>query len=92
MDQIDMVRSIYSIDELMIESLTASVLIKKSGKSKEKKSNSVLPRITANKIQINNTNLSYGDSIGKQSIIAGINYLKFKDASIDLQNQNSHIK
>jgi len=87
MDQIDMVRSIYSIDELIIESLTASVLIKKSGKTKEKKSNSILPRITANKIQINNTDLNYGDSIGKQSIIAGINYLKLKDASIDLQNQ-----
>ncbi len=86
-DQIDLVKSIYSIDELLIERLTANVLIKKSGKTKEKKSDSVLPRITANKIQINNTNLSYGDSIGKQSIIAGIDRLKLKDASIDIQKQ-----
>ena len=87
MDQIDLVQSIYNIDELLIESLNANVLIKKFAKTKEKKSNSVLPGITANKIQINNTNLSYGDSIGKQSIIAGINRLKLKDASIDLQKQ-----
>ena len=87
MDQIDLANSIYNIDELLIESLTANVLIKKVVKTKEKKSDSVLPVITANKIQINNSNLSYGDSLAKRSVKTGINRLALKDASLDLQNQ-----
>ena len=47
MDQIDLAQSIYSIDELLIEGLNANVLINKSGKNKKKKSDSVLPGITA---------------------------------------------
>lgn len=88
MNQIDMVHALYSIDELIIENLTASVLITKSGKTNQKKSESVLPKIAATKILINNINFIYGDSVGKQSIVADIIQLKLKDASIDLQKQN----
>jgi len=86
MDKIDLENSIYSIDALLIESLTARVLIK-SGKTNDKNTESILPKITANKIQINNTNLSYGDSVSKQSLLAIINQLQLKKTSVDLQKK-----
>ena len=85
MDQIDLEQSIFKIDELLIESLNASVLIK-SGKSSNKESNGLFI-LTANKIQISNSNINFGDSINKQSVIAGINQLKLKRASVNLQEQ-----
>ncbi|MGM0408430.1 MAG: hypothetical protein ACQERU_10630, partial [Bacteroidota bacterium] len=85
MDQIDLEQSIFKIDELLIEKLNADVLIK-SGKSSNEKSNG-LTLITANKLQINNSNINFGDSINKQSVIAGINHLKLKRASVNLQKQ-----
>ncbi|MCE9538127.1 MAG: translocation/assembly module TamB, partial [Bacteroidetes bacterium] len=87
MDEIDLAQSIYSIDELLIDRLTASVLIKKSETKKEEKSESILPKITANKIQINNTNFIYGDSIGEQFLKTNINTLKLKSATLDLEKQ-----
>lgn len=87
MEQMDLAKSLYSIDELLIEKLNGNVLLKKSQKTIENKSSSILPKITANKIQINNSNFIYGDSINKQSISAEVNQLKLKDASVDLQEQ-----
>ena len=87
MDKIDLENSIYNIDELSMEGLTANVLLKKSFDTSATISESVLPLITANKIQISNSNISYGDSIGKQSLVASINQLELKDASIDLQKE-----
>ncbi|MES2286476.1 MAG: translocation/assembly module TamB [Bacteroidota bacterium] len=87
MDKIDLAQSIYSIDELLIDNLTASVLIKKSETKEEKKSESILPKITANKIHINNTNFIYGDSVGKQSLITTINTFKLKNTTLDLEKQ-----
>ncbi|MCK9399746.1 MAG: AsmA family protein [Bacteroidales bacterium] len=69
MDEIDFGKSIYGIYELLIESLNANVLIKKPAIANNKKSDSVLPKITVNKIQIINSTVSYGDSISKQSVI-----------------------
>ncbi|MES2398059.1 MAG: hypothetical protein V4549_18745, partial [Bacteroidota bacterium] len=87
MDKIDLAHSIYSIDELLVESLTTNVLIKKSEIKKEKKQESLLPKITANKIHINNTNFIYGDSVSKQSLITTINTFKLKSATLDLEKQ-----
>ncbi|NTW31221.1 MAG: hypothetical protein HGB12_01075, partial [Bacteroidetes bacterium] len=87
MDQIDFEKSIYSIDELLIEKLNANVLIKKSGKVQEPKSAGVLPKIKANNIRINNSNISYGNSVNKQSLIANINSFQLSYASIDLEKQ-----
>jgi translocation and assembly module TamB len=92
MDKIDLAQSVYSIDELLIDKLTASVLIKKSETKEEKKSESILPKITANKIQINNTNFIYGDSVGKQSLTTTINTFKLKSASLDLEKQTVNLE
>jgi hypothetical protein len=87
MDEIDPGKSIYGIDEMFIESINANVLMKKTANANEKKSDSVLPKITANKIQINNSTVTYRDTISKQSIIIAINQFELKVVSVDLQKE-----
>jgi hypothetical protein len=87
MDQIDLAKSIYRIDNLIVEGLTTDVLIKKISVANAKKSARDLPMITANTIEINQSNISFTDSIGKQSVIAAINRLELENASLDLQKE-----
>lgn len=87
MDKINLDKSIFNIDELLVEGLSASVLIKPSDKPNGGKSESVLPTITATKIQIINSSLNFGDSINKQSLIGDIDHLKLKGASADLEKE-----
>jgi len=87
MDAIDPDKSIYSIDKLLIESINANVQMKKPVNTNEIKSNSVLPKIMANKIEINKSTVTYGNSISKQSIYARINGFELKDGSVDLQKE-----
>jgi hypothetical protein len=86
-DKTDLALFIFKIDELLIDGLNANVMINKSVKTQEKKSDSILPVIEANKIQISNTVISYGDSIGKHSVIADIKVFKLTDASAELKKQ-----
>ena len=87
MDLIDLEKSIFKIEEALIESLNANVRINKISKTTTKKPESILPIISANNLQINNTNISYGDAPGKQAVTAAINQLELKNASVDLQKQ-----
>ena len=87
MNKADFAQSVYNIDGLLIESLTATILLKKSEITKNKKSESILPIIMANRIEINNTNLIFGDSVAKQSITSHINKFILKSATLDLQKQ-----
>ena len=86
-DAIDLDKSIYSIDELLIESIHANVLMKKSSHANENKSNSVLSKIMANKIQINHSTISYESSISNQFISAVTNRFELKNGSVDLQKE-----
>ena len=89
MDELDLKKSIYSIDELLVESLTANVMMKESSKAQNQPSASgtLLPIITANKIEISNSRVSYADSIGHQSVLAVIKQFKLKDGMVDLQKE-----
>jgi len=87
MDKIDIAKSIYSIDELLVESLNANVQMKKPANADTKKSESILPIIIAKNIQINNSAIAYTDGIIRQSVIAAINRFEIKDGSADLQKE-----
>jgi hypothetical protein len=87
MDKIDIAKSIYSIDELLVESLNANVQRKKPANADTKKSESILPIIMAKNIQINNSAIAYTDGIIRQSVIAAINRFEIKDGSADLQKE-----
>ena len=86
-DKIDIVKSIYSIDDLLVESLNANVLMNKSENADTKNSESILPKIMAKNIQINNSAIDYTDGIISQSVIAAINRFEIKDGSADLQKE-----
>jgi translocation and assembly module TamB len=87
MEKLDLENSVYKIDELLIAGSTANLLIKESSYAQNKESGSVLPKITANKIQINNSTVTYADSITKQSAFADINRFELNDGLVDLQNE-----
>jgi len=87
MDKIDLEKSIYKIDDLLLEGWQATVRMKESKNSKPKNSESVSPKLTANRIRILNSSLSYHDLVGKQSITADINDFELKDGSVDFEKQ-----
>lgn len=87
-DEIDFGKSIYDMDELLIDRLNGHVLITKTGAPSENKSAAVLPKISANKICIKASVVTYGDSISKQSVNAAVNLLELKDGTVDLQKQH----
>jgi hypothetical protein len=88
MDKMDLAKLNFSADELSIDSLTGNILVKQSFDTTQSNSGGASPLFAASKIQITNTNLSYGDSINKQSVIAKINQLKLNTASVDIAKQN----
>lgn len=87
MDELDIAKSIYSVDALMIESLKGNVNINKPANADNKKSESILPIITAKNIQINNSHITYAHKISRQSVIAAINRFDIKEGSADLQKE-----
>jgi translocation and assembly module TamB len=85
-DEIDPGKSIYSLNDFLAEGLTATILAQASMNNKAK-SGSSLPKIAAKNFQLNNSTISYTDSVGYLSVISIIDQCELKDASIDLQKQ-----
>jgi hypothetical protein len=86
-DEIDLNKSIYSIDDLQVESLITKILLKQSTRPIEEKSEIILPVIKAKKIQISNSSISYGDSVSKLNLEALVNRFELSKGSIDLQKE-----
>ncbi|MEI6348707.1 MAG: translocation/assembly module TamB domain-containing protein [Bacteroidota bacterium] len=87
LDQIDLETLDFKVDVFILDGLSASVLMKESKVIKEVKTTSNLPKISASSISINNSVISYADSVNRQSIFAQIEALKLKDATVDLQKE-----
>jgi len=88
MDELNLEKSLYRINDLLVENLKASVLMKKTSGNENKKSDSVLPKITANNIQINNSTIYYGDYVNKQFISGAIKHFELEDGSVDLEKES----
>jgi translocation and assembly module TamB len=86
-DRIDLAQSVYDIDNLFVDGFNANILITNTEVPSSQKSDSALPTITANKIQIKDAHVSFGDSIVKQSAVAVINQLNLAHAALDLEGQ-----
>ena len=86
-DEINLDKSIYQIDELTLDGLLANVRMKESGNISNSNPESVLPKIGAKKIQLSNSKISFVDSIGYLSVVSVIDACKLEGASIDLQKQ-----
>ena len=93
MDKIDFAKSIYRIDKLLIDSLNGNILILKHAVAgNNTKSVTSLPLIMAKNIQINNSNISFADSVGKHSVIAAISRFELNEGSSDLNVWNVRVK
>ncbi|MBU3928547.1 MAG: translocation/assembly module TamB [Bacteroidetes bacterium] len=86
-DGIDLEKSIFLVDELLVESLDAQVQIMESSQPAKSKSTGILPLISANYVQIVNSTLDYGHSTNNQTIKADINQFELKKGAVDLQKQ-----
>ena len=86
-DELDQSKSVYSLNDLLVEGLTANVLVTKSTSTQNNQSGSILPKISAKNLQISNSMISYTDSVGFQSVISVVGQSKLENASIDLQKQ-----
>jgi len=86
-DELNLPKSIYGIDDLLVEKLQAEVRLTSSQKISGKKSEGILPKITATEIRINNSTVILKDAVHKQSVYAGIKQFELKRGSVDLQKE-----
>ena len=84
---IDPAKSIYQFDEMEMDGLAVTVVMKESGNQQNSNSETIMPKIGAKSLQLNNSTVSYTDSIGSRSVISIIDETKLADVSIDLQKQ-----
>ena len=92
MDQIDLDRMFFDIDDLLVENIHANLLIKNSSNPEDEKSNNQLPIITAKNIRINNSVLNFTDVVNQQSASAEIKRFDLKKGFLDLNNDEVTLK
>ena len=86
-DKIDPGKSVYSLVDFFAEGLTANVLVNVSANAQYNKSGNVSPKVAVKNLQLNNSTISYVDSVSCLSVISIIDRCKLENASIDLQKQ-----
>jgi len=91
-ETIDPGKSLYQFDEMVVKGLTAIVRRIESGNTLLSNPENILPQIVANTIQINNSTISYTDSIGNLSVNAILFESEIEDFSIDLQTELLNIE
>jgi hypothetical protein len=80
-------KSVYQFDEMVVEGLTAVVRRTETNQASIGHPESISPKIGAKNLQINNSSVSFADSVGKLSVNAVLNESELEDFSIDLQKE-----
>ena len=91
-ETIDPGKSMYQFDEMAVKGLTAIVRRIKTENISTGNPENILPKIVANNILINNSTISFADSIGNLSVNAVLYESELKDLSIDLQTELLNIE
>ncbi|MBN1989341.1 MAG: translocation/assembly module TamB [Bacteroidales bacterium] len=86
-DKLDLVNSIYSVDNLTVENLVASILTSESAKAPTKSAARVLPLISVRKIQISKSAITYGDSVRRLNLAALVYRVEVLRGTVDLNKQ-----
>jgi len=86
-DEINLSKSIYKINKLILEGLTVNVLKVSTTNTQTNDQKVVLPTIGAKTLQLKKTTFNYVDSIGHLSIQAIIPKSKLSDISINLKKE-----
>ncbi|MDD4108454.1 MAG: AsmA family protein, partial [Prolixibacteraceae bacterium] len=80
-------KSLYAFNELLLRGLTVDIQRSDPANTQTKNQKKILPKITAKKLQINNSSVTYSDSVNYLSVISGVDHLELADASIDIQEE-----
>ncbi|HAQ18114.1 MAG TPA: hypothetical protein DCR40_02645 [Prolixibacteraceae bacterium] len=91
-DNIDPGKSMYLFDEMVVKGLTAIVRRIEPENSSTGNLENILPKIVANSIQLNNSTISYADSIVNLSVNAILYLSELEDFSINLQTEMLNIE
>lgn len=86
-DGIDLQKSVYRIDELLLDGLVVKVLVSQSVNSSKSQSGSVFPKISAKNLELKNSTISYIDSVGYLSVNTVIDQGRLEDVYLDMQIQ-----
>jgi len=86
-DKLDLQKSVYAIDNLLVEKLKSNIQISESTRKNTNKTAGVLPEFTAHRIRINNSTVTYGTAISKQTVLAAIHQFELNDGSVNLQKE-----
>lgn len=90
MDEVDLVNSIYEIDNLYIGTLTAMVQMEEGQSPSPKNENNTsesLPRILAHQIQIQNASLTYEDHQTMETLFTAVEEFELKNGFVDLEEE-----
>ncbi len=80
-------KSLYAFNELLMSGLTVEVRAIETKNAQSEKQGNTLPRITANKLQINNSSISYSDSVNYLSVLSAVDQLELAEATIDITKE-----
>lgn len=86
-NQIDLTKSDYALNDLFVEGLTANVLATQTTNPPDNQPDSTLPKISAQHIRFNHSTVRYTDSIGSLSVVSVVNESELEDVSINLQTE-----
>ena len=86
-DEIDPTRSVYTLNKLLFEGAKVNILATESANIQHNQSENILPVISAKNLQLNNSVISYTDSVGYLSVYSNIDKAKLENISIDLQKE-----
>jgi hypothetical protein len=79
--------SVYQLDELFMDGLTANILISETGNISESESGTPLPIISSKHVHISHSTVSFADSTASRTVFLAIDQGELKDVSIDLPSQ-----
>ncbi len=80
-------KSLYAFNELFLSGLTVDVQRTETTNTSTKNQKKILPKVSAKKLQINNSSVNYADSVSFISVISVIDELGLADALIDIQKE-----
>ena len=80
-------KSLYAFNKLIMSGLNVRVQTSEPAYTQAKNPDNILPTVTAKNLQINNSSVTYADSVNFLSVISVIDQLELSDASIDIHKE-----
>lgn len=88
MKELNLRESVFSFDDLLIDGSDASIMVRKGLNAPKIKTEKALPLISAEFLQINNSNIRFTDSVSSISFHLEIDSSRMETASVILQDQS----